>query len=1188
MLDPSRRTAAPSLFRPGILPPGTVLAAFLVLFLLPCCQSAFSQTIAGSISGTVTDPQHAVIPHANVTARSEETGATTGVITDTSGHFIFPVLPPGHYTITVSAPAFKTLKKTGVILHADSVLTLPEMQMTVGSTVQTVAVHAQAQNVNTETAQITSTVVGKQIQSLQVNGQSPLSFLSLVPGVHNPTSYVESSQSWGSIYVNGGRQDSLHITVNGGTNEDTGANNGWDASVSLDAIQEFKVLTSSYQAQYGRSSGAQVSIVTKSGTSQFHGMGFEYYRDHGLNANSWSNNLIGLPTAPYHYNDAGFNLGGPIYIPGHFNTDRSKLFFFVDEEWQHQLIPSGQHQLTVPTSAERNGNFSSAVDKDGNPVTIRDPGTGQPFAGNAIPPSALDGPGVSLLNLLPLPNASDPSHPSYNYVSQISLQHPRREDLVRLDYNPNSKWRFYASFLNTTDHEVTPYGQWGVTNVPLYNLQYQIPGYHYVLNATTIISPTAVNEITVDQGHNAQHNGLPAETGNWTRSKSGVNLNTLYKPYDDLMAGFNFAGTRIGNSPAFNTGNFPFYNSNTNTEVSDNFSKTINSHLIKLGIYIDHDWKVQPSGANYAGSYDFGDDPSNPLDSGYGFANAALGVFDSFQQASAYASAYPTYNQIEWYAQDTWKTTPRLSIDYGVRFYYLQPVHTSNGSLSNFFGGTWQSSQAPLLLRPAFGAAAGNRVAIDPSTGQTYPSVDIGSYFAGSASPMNGLLAIKTGYITDSPGVLIAPRIGFSFDLTGHQNTILHVGGGVFYNRAPTDPYASLAGNPPETVQPTVNYGRIGDLGSQAAIFSPPALWGVSASSSIPTTYNLNVGIQSKLPFGMVGDVSYVGSLSNHQLQYMNVNPVPFGADFQPQNQDPTLQALQPNALLGSNALLPQFLRQYTGYGDINERMFSGNSNYNALQISLQRRVASGLFFGLSYTWSKCLDTTDSDSDAIRFDQYTHTALYGPCGTSVPQSLVINYVYNVPSLPTGLGGFNNRFTRAIFNHWQVSGISTFQSGTPFGVNLDVAGVSGLNITGTPSWGPAPVCIGDPSAGISGSPFNRINASAFAVPAVGSIGLGCSRNFMYGPGISDWDVSLQKNIPLTERVRLELRGEAFNIFNHTQFSGVQNTIDFSGLNSPVVTNLPFNANGVLVNTGGFGAVSGSRSPRILQLVAKIVF
>jgi hypothetical protein len=415
---------------------------------------------------------------------------------------------------------------------------------------------------------------------------------------------------------------------------------------------------------------------------------------------------------------------------------------------------------------------------------------------------------------------------------------------------------------------------------------------------------------------------------------------------------------------------------------------------------------------------------------------------------------------------------------------------------------------------------------------------------------------------------------------------ILHVGGGAFYDRTQTDPYDSLIGNPPTTVQPIVNYGYVASLNPSSSLFIPPSLSTFSTSSAVPVTFNYNVGIQNRLPFSMVSDIAYVGAISNHQLQQLNVNAVPFGADFLPQNQDPTLQLTNPNAPAGSNALLPQFVTPYTGYGAIVQYQLSGNSNYNALQATLKRRFTSGLFLSVSYTWSKCMDTTDGVSQ-IRFDQYTHEALYGPCGTNVNQNAIVNYVYPVPKLAGLLGKFNNGFSRTVLNDWQISGVSTFQSGPPYSVALNVSGVSAQNIIGTPDWTPVPLCIADPRSGTSNSPYNRINAAAFAVPAVGSNGLGCKRNNLYGPGTDDWDMSLQKTIAMTERWRLELRGEAFNIFNHTQFSGVNSTINYSGLNNPVVTNLPYSSTGGL-NIGGFGTVAGVLPARVIQLVAKVRF
>jgi hypothetical protein len=1164
----------------GLLP--TLL---LLLFFIPF--TARSQTTAGSISGTVLDPQQATIPNATVTAKNVNQNSTVQVTTDEKGHFVFPVLLPGPYTITAESPGFSPLRRTGIVLNANSVLTVDAFQLKVGSVTQTVQIEAEGTELNVDTAQISDSIIGQQIENIQVNGQSPLFFMTLIPGTYNPTSFVESSSSYSNTYTNGSRANQMHITVNGGSDEDTGANNGWMATVSLDAIQEVKVLTNSYDAEYGRSSGPQVSIVTKSGTSKYRGTFFEYYRDKGMNANSWTNNEIGLPKADYHYNDYGFNLGGPIYIPKKFNTDRNKLFFFVDEEWQSQLIPSGgQVQVTVPTALERTGDFSQSVDQSGNPVVITDPTTRQPFPGNKIT-SPMYQPTLALLNFLPLPNATSAEHPSYNYVSQSSFQHPRREDNLRVDYDMNAKWRFYGSLLKKVDSESSPYGIWGTTNIPLYQLDYTIPGYHYVINATTVISPTAVNEITFVQSHDSQYNGTNPGSGDWSPTTTNLSINTLYPAYQptNLIPGFTFGGTKIGNSPYFtNTGNFPFYNANTTTEAFDNYSKTLGRHFFKFGVYFEHNWKIQPSGANYNGTFDYGDNPSNPLNTGFGFSNAALGIFNSFQQASSYASAYPIFQQWEFYGQDTWKVNKRLTVNYGVRFYYLLPIHTSQGTtISNFLTQTWSKSQAPTLLQPSF--VSGQRVALDPTTGVTYPAADIGGYLAGSGSSVNGMKALGSSYISDNPGVKPAPRIGFTYDLTGNGDHILHVGGGMFYDRVMTDAYDSLIGNPPTTVQPIANYGYVSALSPSSTVFYPPALTTFSTSSAEPVTYNYNVGLQSRLPWETAGDLTYVGSISNHQLQQVNVNAVPFGAALLDANQDPTLQAQNPNALAGSNALLSQFMRPYVGFGPIMQYQLSGNSNYNGLQATLKRRFASGIFMGAAYTWSKCMDTTDSDTQ-IRFDQSTHQAMYGPCGTNIAQNLVVNYVYSLPKLASSLGAANNAVTRAALNDWQVSGVSTFQSGPPYSVSLNVSGVSSQNIDGTPDWAPVPLCVGNPKAGTSNSPYNRINPSAFAVPTVGSAGLGCSRNNLWGPGTHDWDMSLQKSFAFTERLRLDLRGEAFNIFNHPQFSGVNSTIDFSGLTNPTVTNAAYN-NGV-VNIGGFGAVSGVQPPRVLQVVAKFNF
>ncbi len=1161
-----------------------LLAAVIPAFVLP--QPGVAQTTAGSITGAVVDPSGATVPDATVAAINTDRNTTTETKTDADGRFVFPILLPGQYDVTVAAAGFKKLERHNVVLNANTALALGNLRLELGEMTATVSVESQGLQVQTEASQRGDTIVGTQIENIQVNGQSPLTLLRLLPGVTYPTSQAESGQQFGSIYVNGSRSGMAHVTVNGGTNEDTGANSGWMAPVSLDAIQEVNVLTSNYQAEYGRSGGAQINLVTKSGASAFHGSGFEYYRDKGMNANTWTNNRVGLPVAPYHYNDFGFTFGGPIFVPRKFNTDKNKLFGFWSEEWQRQLVPTGQHPARVPTAAERSGDFSNSIDQNGRSVSIRDPLSNAPFPGNLIPNDRQYAPGVALLNLFPAPNATDPSHPAYNYLSQISTSHPRREDLVRVDYNVTEKWRMYASILRAADSESTPYGIWGMTNIPLYNISYSIPGYHYLYNLVTTINPTAINEITVDRAHDEQYNGQFPGTGNWTRAKTGIQLPTLYPPYQDLIAGFSFNGSRLANTPS---GNFsPFFNANTTTEVMDNFSKTLKQHLVKIGGYYMHNWKVQPTGGNYSGTYNFGDNNSNPLDTNFGLSNAALGVFNTFTQGSTYFNGYPIYNQVEWYVQDTWKVRPRLTLNYGVRFYYLQPAYNGQTTTANFFPNTYDPSKAPALIQPTL--VNGQRVGIDPRSGQLFPTVNIGAIVPQSGDSVNGLKILGQNgvskYITKSSGVMPAPRFGLAWDITGRGNLVLRAGGGMFIDRLATDALNNPTGNPPNVFSPTVYYGQVNGLTQGTPLLNPSSLSAWSYTGALPTVYNYSVGIQTKLPWSIVLDASYVGSISNHLAQNLNINYVDFGAEFLPANQDPTLVATRPSALLGSNAYQSQFLRPYFGYGSITMADFGANANYNSLQISANRRYASGAFVGVAYTFSKCLDIVDGQN-SIRWDAYNHMALYGPCGFNPSQSLSVNYVYPLPKIPSG-NLLDNRVGRTILNDWQLSGFTSFISGTPFSPSFSVSGVSNDNFTGTPDWGPQLLCVGNPTAGTNDSPYNRLNAAAFAVPPIGGIGLGCSRNSLWGPGINNWDMSLQKNIVFRESLQLRLRLETFNLFNHPQFSGVSSRLNFSSLTNPVPTNLPVDASGKVTNIGGFGAVSGVRDPRILQFVVKFVF
>ncbi|MGD0498182.1 MAG: carboxypeptidase regulatory-like domain-containing protein [Bryobacteraceae bacterium] len=1167
---------------------GAVLQLLALLLIL--AQALPAQTTSGAISGRVIDPQGAAVAQAAVTALNQDQNTTDRTTAAAEGQFVFPNLLPGRYTITVEAQGFKTLKRLDLVLNANATVALGALQIEVGTQVQTVEVVAQGQEVQLDTAQRGESVIGDQLRDVEVNGQSPLFFTRLIPGVVSRRDLTESSSSYGNgaggSNINGSRDTTLHVMVNGGQNEDTGANGSWMATVSLDSVSEVTVLTSTYQAQYGRSSGGQINVVTKSGTSAYHGSVFEYFRDRGMNANSWTNNRVGTPRAQYHYSDFGFTLGGPVTIPGKFNSNKNKLFLFWSEEWHHQLEPSSAHNITVPTAAERTGDFSASVNKNGSHITIKDPTTRAPIPGNIIPPTSLYAPAAAMFKLIPLPNAVDPLHPTYNYTSQAPIMHPRREDLARVDYNPTTKWRIYFHMIRNDDALFNPYDIWGRTNYPCPDTVYGVPGHHLVLNATFMISPTAVNELVVSQGNNDQYNGL--KPGAYTRATTGMNFPTVFPPYEDYITGFtSFNGTQINSSAYFQTANRPFYNRNTVTEVTDNFSKTWNNHLLKAGLYFMNNWKVQPSGTDYSGSYDFGDNTSNAYDTGFGFANAALGVFNQYTQASAYLNGKPEYKQIEFYAQDSWKATPRLTLEIGFRFCYLGPVYNGAGALYNFAPSAFSAASAPTLLRPGFNAS-GTRVAVDPNTGLTYNSLFIGAYAPGTGNVQNGLQVIPQRQgITQSPGIVPAPRLGFAYDLTGRGKFVLRGGAGEFFDKIWTDPSMTLLGNPPLTQQVTINYGMASQLTNTLNITRAPALNMWSTTPKLPTTYQFNLGIESKLPKQVLLSVAYVGMIANHLFEDVNLNTIPFGAAFLPQNQDPTLQKSSPNALLGSNAVVSQLMEPYVGFGNITMRTFAGNSNYNSLQVSANRRFASGPIVGIAYTWSKCLDMGDAET-AVRLDQYNHQAFYGPCGYDVQQNFVANYIYQLPKFASFLGGANNKVTRGILNDWQISGYTTFQTGTPFSAGMSVSGVSNINFTGTPTWGPKLLCVGDPYSGTSSTPYNRLNPAGFTLPAVGSIGLGCSKNNLRSPGLNDFDFSLQKAFPVREKLRLLLRAEAFNVFNHAQFTGINSSLSFSGLTNPTITNLPYNSSGQLTNITGFGTVSGVASPRTMQLVMKLEF
>jgi hypothetical protein len=557
-------------------------------------------------------------------------------------------------------------------------------------------------------------------------------------------------------------------------------------------------------------------------------------------------------------------------------------------------------------------------------------------------------------------------------------------------------------------------------------------------------------------------------------------------------------------------------------------------------------------------------------------------VFNTFNQASVYPIGEYRYWNVEWYLQDNWKVNDRLTLDYGLRFYWVQPQHDEAGLTSNFNPAAFNQGSAVRLFRPA--VINGTRVAYDAPTGRQLPSAFIGRIVPNSGDLQNGIgqggqNGVPDRLIEDN-GVLFAPRFGLTYDITGNQSFIFRLGGGVFYDRYEGNIAFDEIVNPPTTFQPQITWGRLQEVDPSSALLAPSALNAMNIPGQIPTTYNFNMGFQKKLAGGMIFDIAYVGSVQNHLPRRVNFNAVPYGATFAAQNQDTTLA---PNSLQGQNALAADFLRPYIGYGNINMRLFDANANYHGLQTQIDRRFSNGLFLNANYTFSKALDTQDVNTDFARIDENDKAANYGPAGFDRTHIFNFNWVYQVPKMESA-----GMFLGGLVNNWQVSGGYRLESGTPYGLSYSINGIGSRNVTGSDTEGFRPVITGDTGEGNSADPYQQFALGIYSQAAIGSRGLESGRNYLRQAPINSIDLSVQKSFGLGGRRSLRFRVDAFNVLNHTQFQGVASNMQFQALGNNTIVNLPYDASGNLVRTNGFGAVTGTRAPRNVQLLARFEF
>lgn len=1228
------------------------------LFAIPALMLIFGaqvlgQSGAGSISGTVKDTNGAVVPGATVTLVNAASNATQTVTSNDDGSFISPQMPPATYTVTAEKTGFKTVEKSGVILSTGDRLNAGDFVLEVGAVGETVKVTADAGQlqIKTESGERSDLITNRQIKDLAINGRNILDLTRTVPGVINVSQNATSTvtNAAGTMNINGARNNMNEVQVDGATNINTGNNSGLLVTVNPDAVSEVKVLTSNYQAEYGRVGGGFIQLTTKSGTNEFHGTARYFRRHDSLNANSFFNNAQGRPRNLYRFNNGGFDIGGPMYLPVFGEggpslwSGKDKLFFFYSQEHYKQLVPEVARNIRVPTAAERNGDFSSilptTVIRDVNNCLGR--GAGSPFPGNIVPQQCWFG-GGQILNIYPQQNVTGNSQ--FNFTSQRSSTYPRREDILRIDYQLSANTRLSGRLIHNKDDQLFAYGTTSAAfNYPLtFTSRANGPGYTYGFTWTQIINPTLINEFNYAPSKGAVK--IATVDDKRTRAFNGITVPLLFPNANpgDAIPNFSY-DTNLAATAAFQNQTFaetlfngtPFDQTFFIHNVTDTVTKVLGSHIFKAGINWQNSHNKRTSFGPIQGNIEFNFsalDPTNPLNAGTPYANALLGDYAQYQQASVQLRNDFIYNNLEGFIQDTWKFSPRLTLDLGLRLSHYQPLYDKERQLSFFNPSLFDASRALRIFTPVClnnagpcisGAAAANRRAIDPAllASGTIPNASntlaptfIGQLVPNSGDPLDGIGQASKGYPRGgfkSASVLFGPRLGFALDLFGDGNTVVRGGLGVTYDRIRGDLTIDAITNPPNVLQPTVFFGRLADIPTLqgSGVLAGPLVTTVDPGGELPTVYTYSLSVQHNIGWSTVVDLAYVGSQSRHLARQRNLNAVPYFTTFQRSAQDPTrfaggvVPAVEPGLpaaysqagfnFSGANALPVDFLRPFRGYSDIILRSFDANANYNGFQLGVTRRFKNNFTFGVAYTFSKTFATASSDGeitnpvDSRNFD-------YRLADFDRTHMLVINYVYQLPRASRFLG--DNRIARGVLDNWEISGLSQFATGTPFELTLTGLGNAGARLVGAPTTAtgnlsgqqPRFRLIGNPkiSNGINGI---QIDPNAFAVPAIGDIGP-YSRNYLRNPHWFNHDVSIFKNFPIGgEGTRyFQLRFEFFNILNHTQFTTVNpGAVTITPGSSSAVFNLRPTGSTSSLGTF-FGEYNAGRDPRIVQLAAKLYF
>jgi hypothetical protein len=1190
----------------------------LLVALIGFSASTFAQQT--TIVGTVTDPSGAVVPNVAVTLTNTDTGRSVVIPTNDAGQYVAVDLQIGHYKVKAEAKGFKVTEQKDIVLTIGDRIRV-DFQMQLGAAQETVTVEANAVQVQTDSGERSNLITEQQMSQLSINGRGIYQLAALTPGASSQITGTVNTSAGGdsSVEFNGMRENHNIYLLDGGEDDDRGGAGGMSIAPSTDAIQEFRALTSNYSADYGLSSAGTMTMVLKSGTNQIHASAWEFDRNDAFDArNFFQPEAVQPVKQELRYNIFGFNVGGPVTLGHLYNPDKKRTFFFYNMEWRRYVL-GGSTVQTVPDPATFGGDFGALLTAktptqlivpnlgaNEGYLTQNCPGGALPagltpggnFPGNVIPACMINANGAALLNagIFPKPTTNIAGGIG-TFVGGANSDTSLKEEIVRIDHNFTSKFSVFGHFIAEQSSQGYPNSQWSGDNVPTVGDNFGNPSYSAVVHTTYTISPTLVNEVAFNYNGN-RINIIPyAATG-----LASLALPSAYDGTDSRLFGtspnalnripnIDFGG---GAGSNFEISSWPWINSANDYQIRDDISWTHGAHQFKIGGSWALYKKVQELFGQTQGGFTF----NNSDFTGSNTANMLLGLPSSYQQLAVQDSGKWNNISTALWIQDNWRVNRRLTLNLGLRWDGVPHTYEANNRMGNFY---------PQLYNPALAATfdpngnicspsdvtAGTCAAVSPGLG-TSPN----PILAGVPLYLNGIGIEGKCYtspnfcvpkdLVNNHWAAFGPRLGFAYDLTGSGKTVVRGGFGIMYERIQGNDMYNAGPNIPFSLQVGLNSVEMTNpsialtTGAPAPQpINPANITGLDVDNyDLPVSYQYSVGVQRAISSRTVLSVSYVGNQGRHQnYETTNSNLVP----------ESSLAAILTPAIENGTPL-PAYQTTpgltYPGFNTINLSTDEANTHYNSMQVDLNSQLSHDLFLRALYTLSRAVDPAPagggagSDLQGISNPYAGWAYDNGLSGYNRTNIFVADFIYDIPLLRHN----DNKFVKNVIAGWEVSGIITAESGLP--LNITLGGTQGGNFVGGSNRPNVSGPISLEHQNVTCTPactqeIQYINPGAFSDPAIGAYG-DMPHNGVTGPGRDNWNISLFKSFTISESrgSRFELRLETFNTWNHTQFSGVNQTINY---------NFDKTTNSFTYNPGNnFGQFNGAFDPRILQLGGKIYF